>query len=124
MSTRSNITTPGNGNNNIKSVQWPALVNGDAGDAVSADLALWSDRSVQVTGVFGAAGSVVWEGSNDGVNFVTLNAPQGTALAFSAAGLKQVLEGAMYMRPRVAAGDGTTAIVVTLMLRLPTQRVN
>lgn len=124
MSTKAVITVPGNGNNNIKSVVWGSLVNGDAGDAAGPDMALWSDRSIQVTGTFGAAGTVVLEGSNDGNNWFTLNSPQGTALSFTAAGLKQVLEGALYVRPHVTAGDGTTAIAVAMMFRLPTQRVN
>jgi hypothetical protein len=121
MSTKSVISVP-NGNQNIRQVVWAALVNGDAGDPIGPDLDMWSDRSVQVGGTFGAAGTVVWEGSNDGVNYFMLSAPQGTSLSFTSAGLKQVLEGVLYARPRVAAGDGTTAIAVSLMLRLPTLR--
>jgi hypothetical protein len=124
MSTKSSITVPGNGNHNVRSVTWATLVNGDAGDACGPDLALWSDQTVQVTGTFGAAGTVVFEGSNDGTNWFTLNNPQGTALSFTAAGLKKVQEGALYVRPHVTGGDGTTAIAVVLMLRLPTLRQN
>jgi hypothetical protein len=122
MSTKNVIDVP-QGNGNIRRVTWGALVNGDAGDMIGPDTALWSDRSIQVTGTFGAAGTLVWEGSNDGVNFYTLNAPQGTALSFNTAAMRQVLEGALFMRPRITAGDGTTALAVTLMLRLPTQRM-
>lgn len=122
MSTGSVIAVPANGNLNVKSVTWGALANGEAGAPIAADQALWSDRSVQVTGTFGAAGSVSIEGSNDGVNYFTLNSPQGTALTFAAAGLKQVLEGTLWLRPRVTAGDGTTSLAVVLMLRLPTNR--
>ena len=39
-----------------------------------------SDRSVQVTGTLGAAGSVTIEGSNDGVNYGTLTIIKGTLL--------------------------------------------
>lgn len=122
MSTKNVIDVP-QGNGNIRRVTWGALVNGDAGDMIGPDTALWSDRSLQVTGTFGASGTLVWEGSNDGVNFYTLNAPQGTALSFNTAAMRQVLEGALFMRPRITAGDGTTALAVTLMLRLPTQRM-
>lgn len=121
MSTKNTIIVP-QGMNNIKRVQWAALVNGDAGDAIGPDLAAWSDRSIQVAGTFGASGNVLWEGSNDGTNWATLNAPQGTALAWTAAAIKQVLEGALFMRPRVTAGDGTTSLIVTVQLRLPTLR--
>lgn len=124
MSTKATITVPGNGNNNVKSVIWAALVNGDAGDAAGPDMCLWSDRSIMVTGTFGSGGTVVLEGSNDGLSWFTLNSPQGTALSFTAAGLKQVLEGALFVRPNVTAGDGTTAIKVSMMFRLPTQRPN
>jgi hypothetical protein len=121
MSTKNTISVP-NGNMNIRQVVWPGLVNGEAGDPIGPDLDLWSDRSVQVNGTFGTSGTVVWEGSNDGVNYYTLSAPQGTSLSFTSAALKQVLEGVLYARPRVAAGDGTTNIIVSLMLRLPTMR--
>lgn len=122
MSTKSLLDVP-MGNTNIRRVSWPNLANGDAGDAIGADTALWSDRSIQIEGTFGSTGSVQWEGSNDGVNWEILNAPQGTALIFTAKAMRQVLEGALYMRPHVTAGDGTTALAVTLMLRLPTQRL-
>ena len=121
MSTKNTISVP-NGNLNIRQVVWGALAKGDAGDTLGPDLALWSDRSIQVNGTFGASGTVVWEGSNDGVNFFTLTAPAGTSLTFTAAGLKQVLEGVLYARPRVTSGDGTTNLSVTVLLRLPTLR--
>jgi hypothetical protein len=121
MSTKNTIVVP-QGMPNIRIVQWSALANGEAGDAIGADFAPWSDRSVQVAGTFGASGSVLWEGSNDGINWATLNAPQGTALTWSTAAIKQVLEGALMMRPRVTAGDGTTSLSITMQLRLPTQR--
>jgi hypothetical protein len=121
MSTKNVIDIPA-GNMNIRRVTWSALANGEAGDMVGPDTATWSDRSVQVAGTLGAAGTVVWEGSNDGTNWATLNTPAGTPLSFGTAGLKQVLEGALYMRPRVTAGDATTALMVTLLLRMPTYR--
>jgi hypothetical protein len=103
-------------------VTFDSLLNGEAGDVIGPDRNLWSDRSVQVSGTFGASGTVVWEGSNDGVNFFTLSSPQGTSLTFTSGGLKQVLEGVQFARPRVVSGDGTTNIQVTLLLRLPTMR--
>jgi hypothetical protein len=72
---------------------------------------------VQVQGTFGASGSVSVEGSNDGVNYHTLRDPQGVSLTFTAAGLKAVLELTRFIRPRVTAGDGTTALTVTLVAR-------
>ncbi|NUX58665.1 hypothetical protein [Paraburkholderia youngii] len=122
MSTNNILDVPA-GNPNVRRVTWPTLANGDAGQIIGPDFALWSDRSIQITGIFGTSGTIVFEGSNDGVNFYTLNAPQGTALQFTSATLRQVLEAALYVRPRVTAGDVTTNLAVTLMLRLPTQRL-
>lgn len=115
------ITVPGQGSNNIKTVQW-SLANGDTGAPVGSDMAAYSDRSVQINGTFGAGGSVTIEGSNDGTNWFPLSAPGGTALTFTTATLKQVLEGTLMIRPNCTAGDGTTALVVTMMQRIPTRR--
>ena len=90
--------------------------NGDAGTPI--EFPLLSDRSVQVTGTFGSGGTVVLEGSNDGgTTWTTLKDPFGTALSFTAAGLSQVVEGALQMRPRITAGDGTTDLNVILFMR-------
>jgi hypothetical protein len=122
MSGASVITTPGNGRDNIKSVVWGALVNGDTGAVIGPDFDLWSDRSVQIAGTFGAAGSVQIEGSNDNVNWSILSSPDGTSLAFTTAGLKQILQNCLYLRPHVTAGDGTTLLSVAMAMRLPTIR--
>lgn len=125
MSTKSTIKPAGDaGLNNAKMFTWASLLNGEAGDPIGSDFVYHSDRSVQVTGTFGTGGSVVIEGSNDGVNYFPLTNPAGaTGLAFTTAGLKQVLEACIYMRPRVTAGDGTTNVSVVALLRVPTTRV-
>lgn len=79
--------------------------------------AAWVDRSVQVTGTFGAGGTLRWEGSNDGTNYVALTDPQGNSLDFTAAKIEAVTEICALARPRVTAGDGTTSLVVTLVAR-------
>lgn len=81
------------------------------------DLAGFSDRSIVVTGTFGAGGTVVWEGSNDGTNYVTLTDPQGNALSITSAGIKAVTEAVIFARPRVTAGDGTTSLTVSAFAR-------
>jgi hypothetical protein len=96
-------------------VQWLAMANGQTG--IPVDLDAYSIRSVQVEGTFGAAGSVSIQGSNDGTNYETLRDPSNTALTFLAAGLKGVLEMTGLIRPNVTAGDGTTALTVTLFAR-------
>lgn len=99
-----------------QSVVWSGLLNGDSGDAYERPD--YSDRSVQVTGTFGTGGTIVLEGSNDGTNYKTLTDPQGNPLSFTAAALEQVQELTRYVRPRVTAGDGTTSLVATLLVRV------
>ncbi|CAB4165266.1 hypothetical protein UFOVP821_32 [uncultured Caudovirales phage] len=103
----------------VQLVTWSGLLNGD--DGAPVELPTHADRSVQVTGTFGASGNVNIEGSNDGTNYATLSTPASVALAITAAGIKAVLELPRYIRPRVTAGDGTTALVVTLLLRRNTR---
>lgn len=68
-------------------------------------------RTIQVQGTFGTGGTVIVEGSDDGANWYQLNDPSGTAISFTAAGLKQIREDSVFVRARVTGGDGTTAIV-------------
>lgn len=91
---------------------WSSLANGDDGDPLLMSGA--TDRSVQVTGVFGG-GQVVVEGSNDGTTWATLTDPQGTSLSFTSSRLKAISEATAYIRPRVVSGDGTTALNVYIL---------
>lgn len=91
---------------------WTPMLNGDVGDSQHLDQ--FGDRSVQVTGTFGAGGSATLEGSNDGSNWTALKDPSSTTIAITAAGIKQVLETTRYVRGRVTAGDGTTSLTVTI----------
>ena len=92
---------------------WATMANGDTGAPVQFDP--FADRSFQVTGTFGAGGSATLEGSNDGTNYFALRNPQGTTIAITTAGLIQVLELTLWVRPHVTAGDGTTALVCVMM---------
>lgn len=121
MTTRAMTASIPAGDQMARKFEWSGLLNGDDGAVIGPDWAAFSDRSVQVTGTFGAGGTLVWEGSNDGTNFVTLNIPAGTAISFTGAGLKQVLEAVLYARPRVTGGDGTTSLAVTVFGRRPNQ---
>lgn len=96
-------------------VTWTGLKQGDSG--APADLHAFADRSFQVEGVFGAAGAVVCEGSNDGVNFRALNDHFGAVASLSAAGIVGINQNVAAMRPRVTGGDGNTLITVTMYLR-------
>jgi hypothetical protein len=98
-------------------VTWANLTNAgpDSGQPVQRPALV--DRSVQVTGTFGSGGTVVFEGSNDGVNYSTLSNPQGNAISVTSAGLSQVTEATAWMRPRITGGDGTTSLTVTVCAR-------
>lgn len=102
----------------VRRVLWETLTTtNDNGAAIS--MASFADRSVQVLGTFGAGGTIVLEGSNDGgTTYVTLKDPLGNNLSFTAAGLKMVGDLAYHVRPRVTAGDGTTDLDVYLLLRM------
>jgi hypothetical protein len=77
----------------------------------------FADRAAQVTGTFGAGGTVLIEGSIDGTNYSTLVDPQGVAISKTAAGISEIGQLTKFIRPRVSAGDGTTSISVTLLAR-------
>jgi hypothetical protein len=96
--------------------KWLAIPNGNQGD--SQKLNVYQDRTVHVTGTFGAGGSLSIKGSNDdGATWVVLTDPLGNALTFTAAGMKQITELPHLIRPEVTAGDGTTSINVFLHAR-------
>lgn len=115
MATKNAVETPYNhpGDTDGYVLAW-TLANLDDGNPKF--LMRFNDRTVQVTGTFGAGGTVVLEGTIDGVNYQTLRDPAGNLLSFTAAGLKGVLEAVVSVRPRVTAGDGTTNLVVSLLL--------
>lgn len=99
-------------------IQWGPLLSGDTAQPVIDDSNVtgYADRSVQVNGTFGGA-TVALAGSNDGVNFETLSDPTGVALSFTANKLKAVLEAPRQIKPVISAGDGTTAVTVSLFMR-------
>lgn len=96
---------------------WGPMHNGDVGIPIPANLVAYADRSFQVEGTFGAGGTATIEGSNNGgAQYHPMTTPQGVALQITTSSLVQVTEVADLMRPNVA-GDGTTSITVTAMIR-------
>lgn len=98
-------------------VTWTGLLNTDGG--VPLEMIGSADRSVQVTGTFGAGGTVLIEGSNDGTNYSVLHDPGGNDLSLTSGQIIAVLEISAFIRPRVSAGDGTTSLAATLLVRRP-----
>lgn len=90
---------------------WNNLLADDDGEPVR--LAVFSDRSVQISGVFAGA-SVTIGGSNDGVTYHALTDTSGTLLTLTEACLKQIVELPVWIKPRVFGGNGSTSLTVTL----------
>jgi len=116
MATRSATITPIRAfGDDAHIISWTGLLNGDVGEAVEMPGSII--RSIQFTGTFGVGGTIVLQGSNDGTNYVTLTDPQGNAISKTAAGIESISEITRYIRPSATAGDGTTTLVATLLLR-------
>jgi hypothetical protein len=101
----------------ISLVQWTGLTKTTDDSGSPVELPNHSDRSVQVTGTFGTGGSVRIEGSNDGTNYAPLTDPQGNDLNITAAKIEAISEATRYIRPRVTAGDVSTALAVTILFK-------
>lgn len=75
------------------------------------------DRCVAFTGTFGAA-TYKLMGSNDGTNDFMLNDPTGTDITGTAAGMFQVMESPIFVRPVLSAvGAGATITVIMSLAR-------
>lgn len=96
-------------------VQWANMKNGDTGAVV--DLHCYADRSIQAEGTFGTGGTLVCEGSNDGTNYRTLKDHTGVSASITTADVVGISQLPLWIRPRVAAGDGTTNLTASLFLR-------
>jgi hypothetical protein len=95
--------------------QWTGLAVGDEGAPIA--FSQFTDKSVQVSGIFGAGGGVSFVGSNDGVEWAPLTDPQGNALTFIAQKIKLVCEATALVKPVVTGGDGTTNLTVTVLMK-------
>lgn len=118
MATKTKRTEQGYDGSSVM-YSWLNMANGDDGEPI--DGAEWGDRAVQVVGTFGAGGTIVWEGSNDGTNYVTLKDSFNAATSFTGAAIATVIDVPRYCRPRVTAGDGTTSLSVYALSRRPVQ---
>lgn len=97
-------------------VTWAGLANGDTGAPV--ELTEFPDRTVQIgTGAesFGG-GTMVLEGSLDGVTYFTLKDPFGSSISTLVNALATVLELTRYVRPSLSGG-AAGSVTVRLLLR-------
>ena len=102
---------------NTKVFTWTPLTNANVdGNAISAEYADYADRCVHILGTFDSA-TVVWQGGNDGTNYLTLTDPSSTAISKTAAGIEQVLEGALYQKPSTSGGGASQSLTVIAVCR-------
>lgn len=96
---------------------WENLVNGDTGQPL--EFGGWADRSVQVVGTFGSGGKCVIQGSLmlASPTYATLTDAGSVDLEITAASIEQILPMAIWLRPSITAGDGTTDLDVYIMVR-------
>jgi hypothetical protein len=87
----------------------------DGGEPI--EITDYPDMTVTIDGTFSTGGSCTLKGSMDGVSYYALTDPQGNSLAKTAAAIESVVETPRYIRPHVTAGDGSTAIDCTLLVR-------
>lgn len=105
---------PLQGSRDTIKVVWTPLTTTNV-DGNPFTVGYYKDRSVQVSGTFGAGGTCVIQGSMDGTNYYTLTDPQGNALSFTSAKIEAVSELVLYIRPYITAGDGTTSLTVSMI---------
>lgn len=112
------VNVPGDGS--VYLVTWAAMQNGDIGLPVGGGDQFhdFVDRNVQLEGTLGAAGACTIEGSNSGNAYATLNDFNNNALVMNALAVKSVRETPRFTRPRITAGDGTTSLTVSLLLKI------
>lgn len=116
MATR-NPTISFLGNDTVK-FAYSGLLNGDDGAPIGVNHADYADRNVSVLGTFGAGGTLLIEGSNNGgTNYHTLNDQSDNALSVTAAKNETIIQVPELTRPRVSAGDGTTDLTVIITCR-------
>ena len=99
---------PPRDSNAIAVYTWSPIVNvGDVGQEVNG--AGFADRSFQIDGIGG--GTVVIEGSNDGINYYTLHDAFANLIIITSAQIVQVTEITLWIRPRLSVGSGLSTKV-------------
>lgn len=97
-------------------VVWGPMADGDTVALGQASLAPGFRGSFQVEGTFDAADTLSLQGSNDGVNWHTLIATDGSALAFTAADVRHVAACPLYVIPALTGGGTTSSLTITAIL--------
>ena len=104
----------------VVKVSWLALKNGDTGAPFTG--VAGSRVTVQVTGTYGAGGTALIEGSNNGLadvspTWFTLSAePTGVPINTGGDIFAKILENPHMVRPNITAGDAATTIDVRMTI--------
>ena len=112
---------PGQGNIAGYKVVWSALLTSPINTGSVIQIPDFSDRSVQISGTMGSGGTIVIEGTNDGVTFNTLSDANGNALSKTVTGIFAITEATIGIRPQVTVGDATTSCTVAAYFRKTAQ---
>lgn len=96
---------------NLRQVKWALSGASDVGTAEM--LGNFADRTITVTGTWSSATLLV-EGSNDNVTFVTMTDPQGNALSKTADFIEAMLENPLYVRVSTSGGGAGTTLTAII----------
>jgi hypothetical protein len=101
----------------VYEVKWEGLANGDTGAPFEVDrgAVVLPDKTVHAKGTFGVGGTVVIEGGNDNLSYVTMTDIHANAASYQAESLDVLSENPAFLRPRVSAGDGDTDLDIIIM---------
>lgn len=100
---------------NAITATWTPAANGETSDEVAGSNFIGA--ALQVYGTFGAGGTILLEGSNDGVVYATLDDFNGDPVSITAASIVYLSQTPVFVRMRVSAGDVTTSLTAILLLR-------
>ncbi|KKN00109.1 hypothetical protein LCGC14_1141070 [marine sediment metagenome] len=104
----------------VKVIKWETLTETNA-DGALYYIKRKSDVSFQVVGNFGTSGRCDAEGTNIPSNetqlYAALTDPSNSAIQLTAAGIKQIIENPLAIRPNIGAGTGVDVDVYMKITR-------
>lgn len=109
------ITDIAVGNNMVKKAVWQLTSTNVDGAPIGPNLAEFADRTVYLTGTWGAATAVIQGG--DGTIWLSLTDPQGNAISKTADAIEVVTEAPEFMRPSLSTAGSGAEITVTMIMR-------
>lgn len=98
------------------SVTWVGLTGSDTGEPVQ--VTGLNDRCAQVFGTFGS-GALSIQGSNDQVNFATINNTFAQPLRYTASAILNCTESPRWIRPAMTTASAAASLTVVLICTRP-----